>query len=131
MKTITIYDKEYPIDCKAITEVLFRNTFNAEIMDNVKIIYDFIQKQTIITNQIISDNKKISDKELIKAVSLMMLDDVGVYKKAITEIAYICCYTANRNIGSYEEWLEGIDRPISTNDDWIVEVTKLVVDSFC
>ena len=56
-----------------------------------------------------------------------VLDD---FIEAITEIAYICCYTANEKIGSYEEWLRGIPR-INTNDDWIVEVTEFAVDCFC
>ena len=131
MKTITICGKEYPIDCKAITELYFKQFFGIDIMKRIKVIYDFLQKQTMISNQIIAENKEISDKQLIKEVSLAMLEDLGEFKFAVTEIAYICCYTANKKIGSYEEWLTGIDKPISSNDDWIVEVTELAVDCFC
>lgn len=130
MKTITICDKEYEIDCNALTQFNFKKIFNKGIFKNIGIINNFYSKQTILTNQFIAENKLISDKELVKKLSISMLPDLDDYIEAVTEIAYICCYTANENIGSYEIWLKGIPR-INTNDEWIVEVTEFAVDCFC
>lgn len=131
MKTITICGKEYPIACNALTEILFKKIFGVDILQRIDVIYKFTQKQTTFANQFISDNKDITDTELVSKLSVLMLPDLGEFKLAVTEIGYICCYTANKKIGSYEEWLAGIDKPISSNDDWIVEVTELAVDCFC
>lgn len=130
MKTITICDKEYEIDCNALAPFNFKKIFKKGIWKDIEVINDFNQKQVLLANKYISENKKIEDEELVKRLSLSMLPDLDDFIEAITEIAYICCYTANEKIGSYEEWLRGIPR-INTNDDWIVEVTEFAVDCFC
>lgn len=133
MKKITICGKEYPIACNALTEYKFGKIFgeDEDIYSRIDVINNFLTKQVALTNQFISENKDITDKELIRKISVSMLGDMGKFKKAITEIGYICCYTANENIGSFEEWLGSFDKPISSNDEWIVEVTELAVDCFC
>lgn len=130
MKTITICGKEYPIDCNALTQFNFKKIFGVGIFSKMDILYKFQQKQTMIANQSIEKNKNISDEELVKNLSVAMLTDLDDFIEAISQIAYICCYTANEKIGSYEDWLKGIKR-INTNDDWIVEVTEFAVDCFC
>lgn len=59
-----------------------------------------------------------------------MTDDIDDYIEVVTRLAYICIYTADENICSYEEWLKSIDK-INTNDEWIVEVTEFAVNCFC
>jgi len=130
MRTITIYDKEFDIDCNALTQIEFKKIFKKGIFKDIEIIYNFYTKQLLFTNQYISENKNIKDKEIVKKLSVSMLADLDDFIEAITEVAYICCYTANSKIGTYEQWLKGIGK-ISTNDDWIVEVTELAVDCFC
>ena len=130
MKTITICDKQYDIDCNALTQLNFKRIFNKGIFKNISIINSFYSKQTLLANQFLTENKLITDKELIKKLSIAMLPDLDEYVEAVTEIAYICCYTANEKIGNYETWLKGIKR-INTNDEWIVEVTEFAVDCFC
>lgn len=130
MKTITICDKQYEIDCNALTQFNFKKIFNKGIFKNISIINSFYSKQTLLANQFLSENKSITDKELIKKLSIAMLQDLDEYVEAVTEIAYICCYTANEKIGNYETWLKGIKR-IKTNDKWIVEVTEFAVNCFC
>ena len=130
MKTITICGKEYPIDCNGLTQFTFKKIFKKGIFKNIDIINAFHTKQVMLAKEFIEENKAISDEELVKKLSLSMVTDLDDFIEAITEITYICCYTANEKIGSYEDWLKGIPR-INTNDDWIVEVTEFAVDCFC
>lgn len=130
MKTITICGKEYEVACNGLTHYLFKKTFNKGIFKDIEVMNNFNNKQVVLANQFISDNKKIEDEELIKKLSLSMLPDIDDFIEAVTEVTYILCYTANENIGSYEEWLKNIPK-INTNDDWIVEVTEFAVDCFC
>ena len=130
MKTITICGKEYEIACNGLTQFNFKKLFKKGIWKDIEVINNFNQRQVMFASQYISENDKIEDKELIKKLSLSMLPDLDAFIEAVTEIAYICCYTANEQIGSYEDWLKGIPK-INTNDDWIVEVTEFAVDCFC
>lgn len=130
MKTITICDKEFLIDCNAYTQFNFKKIFGKGIFKNIGIIKDFYTKQTLLTKKYSDENESLSEEELVKRLSLEMIPDLDDYIEAVTEIAYICCYTANEKIGSFEEWLKGI-KQINTNDEWIVEVTEFAVDCFC
>ena len=130
MKTITICGKKYEIACDGTTHFNFKRIFKDGIFKKIDILYKFNQRQALLANEFISENKQISNEELEKGLSLAMLQDLDDFIEAVTEITYILCYTANQKIGSYEEWLKGIEK-INTNDDWIVEVTEIAVDCFC
>lgn len=131
MKNINICGKEYPIDCNAFTYVEYRKKFKDNgIFNDFKTIKDFMTMQVMLTAKIKEKNPNISTVEIVKEVSNESLQYMDEYIGAVTRIAYICCYTANSNIGEYEEWIKGIKR-INTNDKWIVEVTELAVDCFC
>lgn len=130
MKTITICGKNYEIACNGLTHLKYKQLFNRGILKDIQIINEFYLKQAVLAKSLLENNKEITDKDLIKQLSLSMTADIDDYIDVVTMIAYICCYTANENIGSYEEWLKGIDK-INTNDDWIVEVTEFAVSCFC
>lgn len=130
MEKIIICEKEYPIECNALTYINYRKIFNRGIFEDIKIIKDFITKQTVITMQLKEKYPSITDEELVKSMSDTMLLDIDLYIEAVTRIAYICINTANKNCGSYENWLKEIKK-INTNDLWIVEVTEFAVDKFC
>lgn len=130
MKQIVIEDKKYDIDCNAWTYVVYRKKFNRGIFEDIDIIQKFLTMQVLQANQLKEENPQISESEIIKQLSNFMLKNIDDYIEATTRIAYICCYTANENIGEYEEWLKNIKK-IKTNDDWIVEVTEFAVDCFC
>lgn len=130
MKKITICEKEYPIECNALTYINYRKIFNRGIFEDIKIVKDFITKQTVITMQLKNKYPEISEDELIKLISNEMLLDIDLYIEAVTRIAYICINTANEQYCNYQEWLKEINR-INTNDLWIAEVTEFAVDCFC
>lgn len=130
MKTITIYDKIFDIDCNALTYIQYRKMFNKGIFEDIETIENFVSLQVILSDKIKKENPNISEVELTKQLSRAMLSSIDNYIEAVTRIAYICIYTANKNVGSYEKWLTEIKR-INTTDKWIVEVTEFAVDCFC
>jgi hypothetical protein len=130
MRKIAIGEKEYPIDCNALTFINYRKKFNRGIFEDIEIIENFLTVQTVIANQLKKENPNITEAEITVKLSRLMLKTIDNYIEAVTRIAYICCYTANEKIGEYEDWLRDIKR-IKTTDDWIVEVTEFAVDCFC
>lgn len=131
MKKINICGKEFDIDCNAFTYVEYRKKFKENgIFKDFETINNFTTMQVLLTGQLKEKNPEITEAELIKEISRTMISYMDEYIEAITRVAYICCYTANKNIGSYEDWLKGLTR-VNTNDQWIVEVTELAVDCFC
>lgn len=130
MKKVKIRDREFDIDCNALTYIQYRKKFNRGIFEDFEIIQNFITVQTLMANQLKKENPKITEVEITTKLSRLMLKSIDNYIEAVTRIAYICCYTANPKIGEYEDWLKLIKR-INTTDDWIVEVTEFAVDNFC
>ena len=130
MKQIAIDGKNYDIDCNALTYITYRKKFNRGIFEDIDIIQKFLTMQVLQANQLKEENPKISESEMVKQLSNLMLKVIDEYVEAVTRIAYICCYTANEKTGEYEDWLKEIKR-IKTNDKWIVEVTEFAVDCFC
>lgn len=130
MKKVKICDREFNIDCNALTYIQYRKKFNRGIFEDFEIIQNFITMQTLMANQLKKENPKITEVEITTKLSRLMLKSIDNYIEAVTRIAYICCYTANPKIGEYEDWLKLIKR-INTTDDWIVEVTEFAVDNFC
>lgn len=131
MKRINICGKEFDIDCNAFTYIEYRKKFKENgIFKDFETINNFTTMQVLLTGQLKEKKPEITEAELIKEISRTMISYMDEYIEAITRVAYICCYTANKNIGNYEEWLKGLTR-VNTNDQWIVEVTELAVDCFC
>lgn len=130
MKTITICDQKYNIDCNALTYIKYRKIFDRGIFEDIQVIENFMITQTLLANKLKKDNPKITENEIIKELSRAMLKNIDEYIEAVTRIAYICIYTANEDIENYENWLKSIKR-INTNDEWIVEVTEFAVNCFC
>ena len=130
MKKINICGKEFNIDCNAFTYLQYKKIFNKGIFEDFKTISDFTTMQVLITADLKEKNPEITEAEIIKSISNSMLKHLDDYIEAVTRIGYICCYTANQNIGTYDEWIKGLTR-INTNDLWIVEVTELAVNCFC
>lgn len=132
MKKIIIDEKEFEIDCNALTHVKYKSFFKTGILKDMDLIQNYIIKQTIIANQLKDEN--ITSEEKINKISEKMLNDSdGVttddFIIKITQIAWILIYTANKKIEDYETWLESIKK-FSIEDDWIVEVTEFAVNCF-
>ena len=131
MKKIDICGKEFEIDCNAFTYITYRQKFKDNgIFKDFETINNFTNMQVLLTADLKAKNPDITQAEIIKETSRSMITYMDNYIDAITRVGYICCYTANPNIGEYEEWLKELTR-INTNDKWIVEVTELAVNCFC
>ncbi len=130
MKKISICGKEYPIECNAFTYVKHKELFKKSIFDDINILNSFLILQAQIIKELKEKNPEISDEDIIKSMSSLMIGDIGDFVDAVTRVAYIEIYSANNKILEYEDWLKSIPK-LSTNDDWIVEVTELAVNCFC
>lgn len=89
---------------------------------------EYLIKQAVITKQV--ENKDISEAEKVSIVSNYMNKFVDDFVIAITRIAWILIYTADKSVEEYEKWLENISN-FKIDDDWIVEVAEFAVDCFC
>lgn len=130
MKTITICDKEYPIDCNAFTYVKYKKIFKSGIFDDIQKIQTFTIMQTINKEKIQKENPNISEIDLEEKLGQLIIPFVDDFIVSITQITWILIYSVNNDIEEYNKWLKNIDK-FSINDKWIVEVTKFVVDCFC
>ena len=128
MKTITICDKEYELACNAFTRFQYKTIFGKGIFADIKILNEFSTKQEILRKEL--KKQKASEEEIENQVNLMMMENLDDFIDVIERMAYILIYTANNKVGSFEDWLKGIDK-IDLSADWISEVTELAVNSFC
>ena len=128
MKTITICDKEYEIACNAFTRFQYKTIFRKGIFADIKILNEFSTKQENLRKEL--KKQKASEEEIENQVNLMMMENLDDFIDVIERMAYILIYTANNKVGSFEDWLKGIDK-IDLSADWISEVTELAVNSFC
>lgn len=128
MKTITICDKEYEIACNAFTRFQYKTIFGKGIFADIKILNEFSTKQEQLRKEL--KDKKVSEEEIENQINLMMMQNLDDFIDVIERMAYILIYTANNKVGSFEDWLKGIDK-IDLSANWISEVTELAVNSFC
>lgn len=128
MKTITICDKEYKIDCNAFTRFEYKTMFGKGIFQDIKLLNDFSKAQEIKRKELKAKN--LTEEEIETEINLMMMEKLDDFIDVIERIAYILVYTADNKIGKFEEWLKGINK-IDLSASWISEVTELAVDSFC
>lgn len=128
MKTITICDKEYQIECNAFTRFEYKSIFGRGIFQDIKLLNDFSKLQEAKRKELKAKN--MEDKEIEEEVNLMMMERLDDFIDVIERIAYILIYTANNKVGKFDEWLKGINK-IDLSADWISEVTEFAVDSFC
>lgn len=128
MKQITICERQYDIDCNALTFVKYKSFFKTGILKDMQFIERYLIKQTVVSKQL--EGKDIDEEEKINQVSKIMIDDTDEFVTKITQIAWILIYTADNKVENYENWLKSISK-FSIDDDWIVEVTEYAVDCFC
>lgn len=130
MKQIAIDGNEYDIECNALTFVLHKRLFDKGIMQDMRILQNYLVTQTIKSNEIKTKFPKLSDTEINNQVANFMNDYIDDFIEAITRIAYTLMYTANDKIKSYDDFLRSI-KNFRIDDNWIVEVTEFAVNCFC
>lgn len=128
MKSISICDKEYEISCNAYTRFQYKTIFGKGIFADIKVLNEFSDKQEKLRKELIE--KKLSKDEIENQINMVMMENLDDFIDVIERIAYILIYTANEKIGTFNEWLKGIEK-IDLSADWIGEVTEFAVSSFC
>lgn len=130
MKQIVIESNSYDIDCNALSYILHRRLFNKGIMQDIRVLQNYIITQTIKANEIKTKYPKLSEIEINNQVSNFMNNYIDDFIEAVTRIAYTLMRTANDKIKSYDDFLRSI-KNFKIDDSWIVEVTEFAVDCFC
>lgn len=128
MKKITICNKEYDIDCNALTYVKYQSFFKSGILKDMSIVEAYLIKQDVYASELEKEEK--ADANSVSVLSEMLVNDLDEFVRIITQITWILMYSANDKIDSYENWLKSIDK-FKVDDEWIVEVTEYAVDCFC
>ena len=128
MKTIVICDKEYEIRCTAFTRFQYKTMFGRGIFADIKALNEFSERQDKLRKEL--EEKNLQEDEIEKEVNLLMMDTLDDFIDVIEKIAYILIFSANEKIGSFENWLKGIDK-VDLSASWISEVTEFAVNSFC
>ena len=130
MKQIKIDGNTYDADCNALTYVLHKRIFNRGIMQDIRIIQNYLITQTIEANKLKNQFPELSESELDDRISKFMNNYIDEFIEAITRIAYTLIYTANDKVANYDDFLRNIKK-FKIDDDWSVEVTELAVNCFC
>lgn len=128
MKTITICDKQYEVECNALTYIKYKSFFKTGILKDMQFIENYLIKQTIVSQKLAE--KKLTEEEKASQLSSYMIDDTDEFIVKVTQLAWILIYSANNKVEEYDKWLKSIEK-FNVSDNWIAEVTELAVDCFC
>lgn len=128
MKEIEIDGKKYEINCTAFTRFQYKKIFGVGIFEDINTLNNF--NSTSEKERLRLEKEGKTKEEIQEIIDGLLLDKLDDFIDALERIAYIEIYTANPQIGSFENWLKGI-KQISLSDPWIAEVTEYAVNSFC
>lgn len=128
MKKITICDKEYEVSSNAFTRFEYKKIFGRGIFADIQALNKFSLEQEKIKKE--ATDKGLSEQEIQKEINNYMMENLDEFLDVVEKIAYILIYSANKSVGSFEDWLKGIEK-IDLSANWIGEVTELAVSSFC
>ena len=128
MKKITICDKEYEVSSNAFTRFEYKKIFGRGMFADIQALNKFSIEQERIKKE--ATDKGLSEEEIQKEINNYMMENLDEFLDVVEKIAYILIYSANKSVGSFEDWLKGIEK-IDLSASWIGEVTELAVSSFC
>ncbi len=128
MKEIEIDGKKYEINCTAYTRFQYKKIFGVGIFEDINTLNNF--NSSFEKERVRLRNEGKTDEEIQQSIDSILLDKLDDFIDAVERIAYIEIYTANPQIGSFDNWLRSINQ-ISLSDKWIAEVTEYAVNSFC
>ena len=128
MKKITVCDKEYEVSSNAFTRFEYKKIFGRGIFADIQALNKFSIEQEKIKKE--ATDKGLSEEEIQKEINNYMMENLDEFLDVVEKIAYILIYSANKSVGSFEDWLKGIEK-IDLSASWIGEVTELAVSSFC
>lgn len=129
MKEITIDGKKYSIDCNAFLYVKYKSIFKIGIFEDIEKIETFTAIQVLNKERLKKENPGIDEETLESKLGQLTMPFLDDFVSAITRLAWIMIYCTDSKIAEYEDWLKGIHN-FSINDEWILEVTKTVLDCF-
>lgn len=129
MKTIKIGSQEFNISCHASTYRDYADIFDRNIMKDLNTTQNFLRKEIKSLEKHKEDMPNASAQEIQELIFEDTLDELNDFIDCITRMCWICIYDNNKDIASYDEWYNSLER-LSLSDDWIMEVMALCADCF-
>lgn len=129
MKTIKIGSQEFNISCHASTYRDYADFFDRNIMKDLNTTQNFLRKEIKSLEKHKEDMPNASAQEIQEMIFKDTVDDLNDFIDCITKMCWICIYDNNKDIASYDEWYNSLER-LSLSDDWIMEVMALCADCF-
>lgn len=129
MKTIKIGSQEFNISCHASTYRDYADIFDRNIMKDLNTTQNFLRNEIKSLEKHKEDMPNASAQEIQELIFEDTLDELNDFIDCITRMCWICIYDNNKDIASYEEWYNSLER-LSLSDDWILEVMALCADCF-
>lgn len=127
MNKIKIADKEYEMECNALTYLKYKTYFDEGIMQAVGKVQEYLIRQ-LAADQAATDTKMNEEERLIY-IGETMKEYVDDFIITITKLAWIFIKTANKDVPDYETWMESLP-PFQISEDWIVKVAEYSVACF-
>lgn len=129
MKTIKIGSQEFNISCHASTYRDYADIFDRNIMKDLNTTQNFLRKEIKSLEKHKEDMPNASAQEIQELIFEDTLDELNDFIDCITRMCWICIYDNNKDIASYDEWYNSLER-LSLSDKWIMEVMALCADCF-
>lgn len=129
MKTIKIGSQEFNISCHASTYRDYADIFDRNIMKDLNTTQNFLRKEIKSLEKHKEDMPNASNEEIQEMIFKDTVDDLNDFIDCITRMCWICIYDNNKDIASYDEWYNSLER-LSLSDNWIMEVMALCADCF-
>ena len=129
MKTIKIGSQEFNISCHASTYRDYADIFDRNIMKDLNTTQNFLRKEIKSLEKHKEDMPNASNEEIQEMIFKDTVDDLNDFIDCITRMCWICIYDNNKDIASYDEWYNSLER-LSLSENWIMEVMALCADCF-
>lgn len=129
MKTIKIGSQEFNISCHASTYRDYADIFDRNIMKDLNTTQNFLRKEIKSLEKHKENMPNASAQEIQELIFEDTLDELNDFIDCITRMCWICIYDNNKDIASYDEWYNSLER-LSLSDNWIMEVMALCADCF-
>lgn len=111
MRTITINNVKYNVNCNVLTYLYYRRIFKNDIFVDINIVRDFLLTQT----------RKDNEQEVISKLN--------GYIEALTRLTYVAIYTNNKTIEEYEKWTHTF-KILEQDTNNIKTIIEAIIDCF-
>lgn len=118
MKSILIGDKNYKVECNALSYIYYKKIFSINIFDDINRVREYLIFQRKLSQNVILNNLEEATKK------------VQNFLDAISRLTYICIYCKEKELEDFEEWKNENNLLNSEENDWIGKIIQLVTDCY-